>query len=96
MALLYGATLLIASSGFVYAEDLTDNEVCLECHADERPNGAMTSPGAEVHNAEGGFIVEDHEMWSCTDCHADIKEIPHAEDVERAVNCLDCHDAVPE
>jgi len=93
---LYCCAVLFASTGFVYAEDLSDNETCLECHADERPSGNLDVPGATVHNDDGSFIVEDHEMWSCTDCHTDIAEIPHAEGVERTVDCTNCHDAVPE
>jgi hypothetical protein len=35
-------------------------------------------------------------MFSCTDCHTDIIEIPHRAEVERGVDCLNCHEAVPE
>lgn len=83
-------------AGTVVAQDLTDNETCLECHVDEE-RSAPTDPSVpQVHNAEGGFNAEAHEMWSCVDCHTYIEEIPHAEGVtEKAVDCLDCHEAVP-
>jgi hypothetical protein len=54
----------------VYAQDLSDNETCMMCHA--------------------AF------EFSCTDCHTDIIEIPHRAEVERGVDCLNCHEAVPE
>lgn len=84
------------SAGTLSAEDLSDNATCLECHADERPLGALDVPGAEVHNDDGSFIVEDHEMWSCTDCHVDIEEIPHKEGVDRTVDCTACHEETPQ
>lgn len=93
---LCSAVLLLASAGFASAQDLSDNETCLECHADERPAGALVVEGVNVHNDDGTLIVEEHEMWSCTDCHTDIEEIPHAENVERTVDCLQCHEEMPE
>jgi hypothetical protein len=40
--------------------------------------------------------VEDHEMWSCIDCHDMITEIPHPEGIDgSAVNCTNCHDSTP-
>jgi hypothetical protein len=35
-------------------------------------------------------------MWSCTDCHVNITEIPHPEGVAGTeVNCLNCHESMP-
>ena len=46
------------------AEDLSDNETCLECHEgqDRAPPSNPARP--QVHNPDGGFFVEDHDMWS--------------------------------
>jgi hypothetical protein len=50
----------------------------------------------QVHNPEGGFFQEAHEMWSCTDCHTYIDAIPHADGVtEMEVDCLNCHEEQP-
>jgi len=80
----------------VFAEDLSDNETCNECHADE-PRGApddATRP--RIHNEDGTFTVEDHEMWSCIDCHDMVEEIPHPEGMDgQAVDCENCHDETP-
>lgn len=97
IALLASATLGFGSLALAQDEDLTDNEVCLECHADEErsaPDPNSTRP--PVHNADGSLIVEDHEMWSCNDCHTYITEIPHADEVvDMQVECTDCHDEEP-
>lgn len=78
------------------AEDLSDNATCLECHADEPRAAPENSDRPRIHTDEGGFNVEDHEMWSCIDCHDMITEIPHPEGIDgSAVNCENCHDETP-
>jgi len=78
------------------AEDLTDNSTCLECHADEPRAAPENTDRPRVHTDDGGFNVEDHEMWSCIDCHDMITEIPHPEGVDgQAVNCENCHESTP-
>lgn len=76
--------------------DLSDNQVCLECHTDTPWSAPENSDRPRVHEDSGQFIQEDHEAWSCTDCHADITEIPHREDIERDVECTNCHETMPE
>jgi hypothetical protein len=78
------------------AEDLSDNATCLECHADEPHGEAENKDHPRIHNEDGSFTVEDHEMWSCIDCHDMITEIPHPEGVDgQAVNCENCHESTP-
>ena len=90
------AVMTLGLAGPVVAQDLTDNETCMECHADAERAAPDDPSMPQVHNPDGGFFVEAHEMWSCVNCHAYIEEIPHAEDVtEQAVNCLDCHEEMP-
>ncbi len=80
----------------VFAEDLSDNETCLECHADEARPEPENTDRPRVHNEDGSFAVEDHEMWSCIDCHEMITEIPHPEGINGSdVNCENCHDSTP-
>ena len=92
--------ILLVALGFaapVVAQDLTDNETCMECHADgdRAPPADPNMP--QVHNPEGGFFAEAHEMWSCVDCHTSIEEIPHPDGVtEESVDCLNCHEEVPQ
>ena len=91
------AVVTLGLSSPVIAEDLTDNETCMECHA-ESERAAPADPNVpQVHNPEGGFFAEAHEMWSCVDCHTTVEAIPHAEDIaEQTVDCLMCHEEVPQ
>jgi len=83
-------------SGIVLAQDLSDNETCLECHADMPREAPEDSDRPRIHTDEGGFTVEAHEMWSCIDCHESITEIPHPDEaLGSEVNCLNCHEEMP-
>ena len=80
----------------VFAEDLDDPETCMECHddADRDPPSDPTRP--QVHNPAGGFFVEDHDGFSCIDCHTFIEDLEHEETAPgNEVDCLECHDEVP-
>lgn len=80
------------------AQDLSDDETCLECH-DDTDRAAPANPDRpQVHNPDGGFFVEDHEMWSCTDCHSYVVELPHSDEYfeeSNEVDCTECHDETP-
>mgnify|MGYP001821522158 CR=1 FL=1 len=90
------AALSVFSTTAVVAEDLSDNATCAECHTGGGSDDPMDVPGATIHTPDGGFTVEAHEMWSCTDCHVDIEAVPHDTDKERTVDCTMCHDSTPE
>jgi hypothetical protein len=92
----FAAALGFGFSVTAVAEDLSDNATCLECHADEPRAAPENSDHPRIHTDEGGFNVEDHEMWSCIDCHDMITEIPHPEGIDgSAVECTNCHDSTP-
>jgi len=94
-----GLVLGLLSVGFgvlVLAQDLGDKETCMMCHAAFEWSAPENSDRPRVHNDDGTFIQPTHEVWPCTNCHEDIMEIPHRTDVERGVDCLNCHEAVPE
>ncbi len=80
----------------VFAEDLSDNETCLDCH-DDTDRAAPSNPDVpQVHNPAGGFFVEDHADFSCIDCHTTIEDLEHEETAPgQEVDCLECHDEVP-
>lgn len=93
--------LVLALSGlglavFVLAQDLSDKETCLMCHAAFEWTAPENSDRPRVHNDDGSFVQQTHDMFSCTDCHRDIIEIPHRTEVERGVDCLNCHESLPE
>lgn len=88
--------LALGIAGPVIAQDLSDPETCLECHADGDRAPPSNPNRPQVHNPDGGFFQEAHEMWSCNDCHTYITEIPHPEGVtEMEVDCLNCHEEEP-
>ena len=90
------AALALPFASAAFAEDLSDNATCMECHADEPRAAPENTDRPRVHTDEGGFNVEDHEMWSCIDCHDMITEIPHPEGIDgSAVECTNCHDSTP-
>jgi hypothetical protein len=92
----FAATLACGFGTTAVAQDLTDNATCLECHADEPRAAPDGSDRPRVHTDEGGFVVQDHEMWSCVDCHESVTEVPHPEGFEAAqVNCENCHESTP-
>ena len=61
------------------AAEKQDNETCLACHG----SPDLSVPGAggkprSLHVAQGKFEKSSHGKLSCTDCHANITEVPHA------------------
>jgi hypothetical protein len=91
------ATLTLCLSGLTFAQDVTDDQTCLECHADMERDAPADPNMKQVHDPAGGFTVEAHSMWSCVDCHSYVVEVPHPEDFGgEEVNCLDCHEEVPQ
>jgi hypothetical protein len=97
-----GLFIVLGATGLSVAEaedteDLSDNETCFDCHLDEEHLDLLEVDGAQVHNPEDGSLkAEAHTEFACIDCHMDIVEIPHIEDVKRTVNCTDCHDETPQ
>jgi hypothetical protein len=98
VAIVLGVLLLGLSAPVVAQDDVdfSDNETCMECHADTERGPPKNPDRPQVHTADGGFHVEDHEMWSCNDCHDYITEIPHPDEVLGSeVDCTNCHDEAP-
>ncbi|RMH72618.1 MAG: hypothetical protein D6675_04285 [Gemmatimonadetes bacterium] len=81
--LIFSIGLLIYFAALSWAQ--VDDDECLMCHSDD------SDPALYVDVNQ--FIDTVHEGFSCTDCHSDIEEIPHAEEVAPA-NCGFCHDDV--
>lgn len=64
-----------------------DSESCLDCH--DVTSGELRS------NYDSALVLSVHDGFDCTDCHFDIEELPHPEQLE-AVDCGICHDDVAE
>ncbi|MBC8366594.1 cytochrome c3 family protein [bacterium] len=78
--------LLLAVAPVAWAQDWT-TEDCLDCHSES--DGDMPVVGLE-HLAKSIHVDLD-----CVDCHMDIEDLPHEEQIP-AVNCGECHDDVAE
>jgi len=101
IVLLACASFVLGIAGLSFAgddsDDLADNETCADCHSGQEHVGLLKIEGKQVHNpADGSIKGETHAEFACIDCHFDIEEIPHKEDVERTVDCLACHEETPE
>ncbi len=65
-----------------------ETELCLECHDVQEIGGEEF----EVSEVLGTSV---HEGMDCIDCHSDIEEVPHEEELE-PVDCGLCHDDISE
>jgi formate dehydrogenase gamma subunit len=82
--------LMLACTGYVYAGTKAAGPAklsaddCLACHND----GSMVN-GKEVHG--DNFKASVHgSMFSCVDCHKDVKSIPHQANLSKPT-CETCH-----
>lgn len=74
-------------------EPLPDSD-CLECHTD--PTMTRKVNGVDVRMAPiqtNLYNQSVHGSISCVDCHTDVKDLPHNDDLAPA-QCADCHDEV--
>ena len=70
--------------------DVEDNATCLECHGKEDATGAIDGEEVSLHVSQTSFDASAHSDLSCVDCHEDIEELPHEDELER-VDCATCH-----
>ena len=64
---------------------------CLSCHG--KPGFRKTLPSGQVLElfVDPNFLrLSTHKEKHCTDCHADVAEVPHRE-LPQKVNCRRCH-----
>jgi cytochrome b subunit of formate dehydrogenase len=67
------------------------NDDCLQCHSS--PDLTKTLPSGVVVKLYVGateFGSSIHGQFACTDCHADITDVPHPEKLAK-VDCGSCH-----
>jgi formate dehydrogenase gamma subunit len=90
LKLIWIMCLVLACAGFVYAgtkaqaEPKPTNDDCLACHSD-----ASMVNGKAVHG--DAFKASVHgAMFSCVDCHTDIKSLPHEAGLTKPT-CITCH-----
>lgn len=68
---------------------------CLSCHSDASLTKEVDGKQVSLQVKEENFKNSVHgQMFQCTDCHQDIKELPHGSGLAKP-NCATCHsDAV--
>lgn len=75
----------------VHLETPEDNKVCLGCHDDPELKKTLGDGRAISLHVDGdAFEKTVHSNRVCTDCHTDIKAIPHTHAIQK-VNCGRCH-----
>jgi cytochrome b subunit of formate dehydrogenase len=70
-------------------QKITDAE-CLACHADASMAKEVDGKQASLAVDEAKFKGSVHSVFSCTDCHSDIKSAPH-ENPPAKPQCATCH-----
>lgn len=88
---LLGLLALLVAGGEARAQPPPAAEECLACHSD---------PGLKKEVGKGRFISlfvdpahlarSPHKELMCVQCHADVRELPHAERLQK-VRCEGCH-----
>jgi cytochrome b subunit of formate dehydrogenase len=66
------------------------NEDCLGCHADKGLTKEVQGKKVSLYADAALLKASVHGPLTCTDCHADIKEVPHPEKLA-PVSCQSCH-----
>ncbi|MFQ5350468.1 MAG: cytochrome c3 family protein, partial [Thermoanaerobaculia bacterium] len=67
-----------------------DSDECLLCHEDPDLTGERGGQEISMHLDAETFGASLHGGFDCVDCHGDISEVPHEEDLAPVV-CGDCH-----
>lgn len=78
--LVLGFLVLIAAAGAEAAQ--ITNLDCLECHD--------AAPGEIGGRYDSALVISSHNSLACTDCHAGITDLPHADSLP-PVDCGQCH-----
>jgi cytochrome b subunit of formate dehydrogenase len=66
------------------------NSDCLACHGDTSLTGTLNGKTVSLYVNQQAFRTSVHGALNCTDCHTDIKAIPHAA-VLTMPRCGSCH-----
>ena len=86
---------LFTTLNLVSAQDIS-NEDCLECHGDKDLTKTINdSVEVSLFIDQEKFSNSIHGEFGCIDCHTNIEEIPHDEEIKHP-DCNQCHDDVAE
>lgn len=77
-----------------FAAHAVEDDECVACHSLEEAATDVADDSAP-NMQECGRIIHLDFGFSCTDCHMDIEELPHSDDLE-SVDCSLCHEDIVE
>lgn len=77
----------------VFSQEVSDNKSCLECHGDESLTGERDGKEISLFINEEQYKISIHGELSCTDCHDDIQELPHTDELKK-ISCANCHEDI--
>ena len=87
--------ILAGSWSISLAQDITTSD-CMECHSDpELTKVGKDSIVISLFIDENKYTNSVHGDLECVDCHADITELPHEENLQKP-DCATCHDDILE
>lgn len=75
----------------VNAQDIADTATCMECHSDEELFGEINGNEVLVFIDQNRFEQSVHADFACIDCHDDIEEEIHSDEL-KPVDCAMCHE----
>jgi cytochrome b subunit of formate dehydrogenase len=82
--------LLLSVESLFAAGAQIQNSDCLACHNDAALTTSVQGKPVSLYVPEKTFEQSVHGVLSCTDCHTNIKAIPH-EPVSSMPSCATCH-----
>jgi formate dehydrogenase gamma subunit len=85
----------LAATGFAQKKNATQpkltNADCLACHGDPSMTTEENGKQVSLYVDEKKFAASIHgQMFTCVDCHTDVKEVPHANTPSKP-SCAQCH-----
>src|SRR5690348_14423345 len=81
--------LLLVLSGISFAQKLS-NADCLACHGDNTLSKEENGKQVSLYVDDKKFQRSVHSAFGCTDCHSDVKAVPH-EAAPSKPACATCH-----
>lgn len=80
---------LLFLTSFLFAQS---NEECMECHSDPDLTGFINdTTEISVYVDTVKFAKSVHAEFECIDCHTDVEDVDHDEDLQK-VDCSICHE----
>src|SRR5690242_11639558 len=83
------AALLLLLSGISFAQKLS-NADCLACHGDNTLSKEESGKQISLYVNDKKFQGSVHSAFGCTDCHSDVKAVPHEATPSKPA-CATCH-----